>query len=66
MFPVKALWQYLSARFDIDPQRDDRGIGTPELAVLVFIMVTAAIVVGGIIAAAAQDTANNIPTPDGT
>jgi hypothetical protein len=65
MFHVKAAWQYLCARFDIDAERDDRGFGTAEMAVLVFIGVTAAIVIGGIIIAAARDTATNIPTPDG-
>ncbi|MDZ7734472.1 MAG: hypothetical protein U5R31_16615 [Acidimicrobiia bacterium] len=50
------------ARLGIDP-RDDRGLTTTEVAVITFLLVGAAIVVMGIIYAAAQNNANNIPDP---
>lgn len=44
--------------------RDDQeGATTTELAVITFLLVGAAIVVMGIIFAAAQGTANSIPVP---
>lgn len=64
MTPLSVLWQYLSARFDL-PARDDRGAVTTEMAVVIFVLVTAAIGVLGVIAAAAMDTANSVPVPSG-
>lgn len=57
-----ALWAYLLARLNIDPDRED-GLTTTEIAVITFILVGAAIVVMGIIFAAAKNNANNIPDP---
>ena len=43
--------------------RDERGLTTTEVAVITFLLVGAAIVVMGIVYAAAKGNANNIPTP---
>lgn len=59
---LPALWAYLLVRLDIDPDRDE-GMTTTEIAVITFILVGAAIVVMGIIFAAAKNNANNIPDP---
>ena len=53
---------YCCARLGIDP-RDERGLTTTEVAVVTFLLVGAAIVVLGIIYAAAKGNAENIPTP---
>lgn len=53
---------YVFNRLGIDP-RDERGLTTTEVAVITFLLVGAAIVVMGIIYAAAQGNANNIPDP---
>lgn len=54
---------YLYARLGIDPT-DDEGMTTAEVAVVTFLLVGAAIVVMGIIYAAARGNADNIPTPE--
>ena len=56
------LYEYLCARFDIDP-RDERGMTTTEVAVITFLLVGMAIVVLAIIYTAAKGNADNIPTP---
>lgn len=43
---------------------DERGMTTTEVAVITFLLVGAAIVVLGIIYAAAKGNADNIPVPD--
>jgi hypothetical protein len=58
----RLVWDYTLARLDIDP-RDERGLTTTEIAVITFLLVGAAIVVMGIIFAAAKNNANNIPDP---
>lgn len=58
---------YLAARLRVDPDplRDrERGMTTTEVAVITFLLVGAAIVVLGIIYAAARGNADNIPTPE--
>jgi len=57
------VFDYLCARFGIDP-RDERGMTTTEVAVVTFLLVGAAIVVMGIIYTAAKGNADNIPTPE--
>ncbi len=57
------VFQYLCARFGIDPD-DERGMTTTEVAVITFLLVGAAIVVLGIIYAAARGNADSIPTPE--
>ncbi len=64
MTPLSALWQYIRARFDLATS-DDRGAVTTEMAVVIFVLVTAALGVLAVIAAAAMDTANSIPVPEG-
>jgi len=59
---ARLAWDYTLARLHIDP-RDERGLTTTEIAVITFLLVGAAIVVMGIIYAAAQNNANNIPDP---
>lgn len=61
---ARASWDYVLARFNIDPH-DDRGLATTEIAVITFLLVGAAIAVMGIIYNAAQSNANNIPDPQG-
>lgn len=56
------IFRYLCARCGVDPD-DDRGMTTTEVAVITFLLVGAAIVVMGIIYAAAKGNADNIPTP---
>ncbi len=58
-----ATFHYICARLGIDPSEED-GMTTTEVAVITFLLVGAALVVMGIIYTAAQDNANNIPTPD--
>jgi len=53
---------YVLARLGVDPS-DERGMTTTEVAVITFLLVGAAIVVMGIIYAAATNNANNIPDP---
>jgi hypothetical protein len=53
---------YLAARLRLGSRRDD-GLTTTELAVLTFLLVAGAIVVGGIIFQAAKKNANAIPEP---
>ena len=58
---------YLAARLRVDPdprRRRERGMTTTEVAVITFLLVGAAIVVLGIIYAAARSNADNIPTPE--
>src|SRR6266508_195616 len=50
------VFDYLCARFGIDP-RDERGMTTTEVAVVTFLLVGAAIVVMGIIYTAAKANA---------
>lgn len=59
---ARLTWEYALARLRIDP-RDERGLTTTEIAVVTFLLVGAAIIVMGIIYAAAQNHANNIPGP---
>lgn len=59
---MKLAWDYVLARLDIDPH-DDRGLATTEIAVISFLLVGAAIVVLGIMYAAAKNNAENIPDP---
>lgn len=61
MIDPQLVWQYLFARFGVDPRRDDRGVVTTEFAVLAFLVVTGAIVVAGIIMATAKRHADSIP-----
>ena len=56
------IFDYLCARCGIDPT-DERGMTTTEVAVITFLLVGAAIVVMGIIYAAAKNNAETIPTP---
>jgi hypothetical protein len=58
----RLVFDYLCARCSIDPS-DDRGMTTTEVAVITFLLVGAAIVVMGVIYAAARSNADNIPTP---
>ncbi len=58
----RVLVAYCCARLGIDP-RNDSGMTTTEVAVITFLLVGAAIVVLGIIYAAAKGNAENIPTP---
>lgn len=53
---------YLSARLRLGERGDD-GLTTTEMAVLTFLLVGGAIVVGGIIFSAAKNNANAIPDP---
>jgi len=59
---IRMSWDYLLARLNIDPDRED-GMTTTEVAVITFVLVAAAIVVMGIIFTAAKNNANNIPDP---
>lgn len=59
----RLLFAYCCARLGIDPY-DERGMTTTEVAVITFLLVGAAIVVLGIIYAAAKGNADNIPTPE--
>jgi hypothetical protein len=56
------IYRYVCARLNVDTS-NDRGMTTTEVAVITFLLVGAAIVVLGIIYAAAQNNANSIPTP---
>ncbi len=62
-------FDYFCARFDFVPPDDprrlrgDAGMTTTEVAVITFLLVGAAIVVMGIIYAAAKNNAESIPTP---
>lgn len=53
---------YLAARLRLGTRADD-GLTTTEMAVLTFLLVGGAIVVGGIIFSAAKNNANAIPDP---
>lgn len=57
------LFSYCCARLGLDPGAED-GMTTTEVAVITFLLVGAAIVVLGIIYAAAKNNANNIPNPE--
>jgi hypothetical protein len=59
----RLLFAYCCHRLGIDPD-DERGMTTTEVAVITFLLVGAAIVVLGIIYAAAKGNADNIPTPE--
>ena len=59
---MRLVWDYILARLDIDPSDED-GLTTTEWAVLTFLAVGAAIVVGKIIFDAAKGNADNIPKP---
>jgi hypothetical protein len=59
---ARLAWRYTLARLHIDPD-DERGMTTTEVAVITFLLVGAAIVVMGIIFAAARNNADNIPDP---
>lgn len=62
MTTLRALWDYVLARLDIDPD-DEAGMTSTEVAVVTFLLVGAAIVVLGIIYQAARGNAENIPDP---
>ena len=67
MTDPRLLLAYLLARTGIAAdvrRRHERGMTTTEVAVITFLLVGAAIVVLGIIYAAAQNNAENIPTPE--
>ena len=53
---------YFAARLRLGTRADD-GLTTTELAVLTFLLVGGALVVGGIIFNAAKNNANAIPDP---
>lgn len=53
---------YFAARLRLGSRSDD-GLTTTELAVLTFLLVGGALVVGGIIFSAAKKNANAIPDP---
>ena len=53
---------YLAARLRLG-SRSEEGLTTTEMAVLTFLLVGGAIVVGGIIFSAAKNNANAIPEP---
>lgn len=57
------VFDYCCARLGIDPD-DERGMTTTEVAVITFLLVGAAIVVMGIIYAAAKGNADSIPNPE--
>lgn len=57
-----AVWDYLLARFGIDPRREG-GLAATEIAVLAVILIGGAIYVGTQIIGKAKDNANNIPSP---
>ena len=60
---LRFLVLYCCSRLGIDA-RDERGMTTTEVAVITFLHVGAAIVVLGIIYAAAKSNADSIPTPN--
>jgi len=60
---IDQTWHYVLGRLGIDPY-DEEGLTTTELAVVTFLLVGAAIVVMGIIFAAAKNNAESIPVPD--
>lgn len=60
---LRFLVSYCCSRLGIDA-RDERGMTTTEVAVITFLLVGAAIVVLGIIYAAAKSNADSIPTPN--
>ena len=62
MQAMKLAWDYVLAKLDIDPH-GDRGLATTEIAVIAFLLVGAAIVVLGIMYAAAKNNAESIPDP---
>jgi len=43
---------------------DERGLTTTEVAVLTFVLVGIAVVVGGVLLAFARDTVSDAPTPN--
>ena len=59
---LRTLVSHWCARLGIDPDDED-GMTTTEVAVITFLLVGAAIVVLGIIYAAAKGNADSIPTP---
>ena len=60
---LRFLVLYCCSRLGIDA-RDERGMTTTEVAVITFLLVGAAVVVLGIIYAAAKSNADSIPTPN--
>lgn len=62
MIDLELIFQCLRARFHLPPDNED-GMTTTEVAVITFLLVGAAILVLGIIVAAARGNANNIPNP---
>lgn len=59
---LSATLAYLSAQLRLGARSED-GLTTTELAVLTFLLVGGALVVGGIIFNAAKNNANAIPDP---
>jgi uncharacterized Tic20 family protein len=64
MFNPIMVWEYLRARLNRDARQDD-GVITTEMAVVVFLVVAGAITVVGILVAAATNNAESVPTPSG-
>lgn len=59
---ARATWAWLAARLELDRRRQD-GMTTTEIAVITFLLVGAAIVVMGVIYAAAKNNVEQIPEP---
>ena len=58
-----ALWVVVSNRIqEIRSRGTERGLTTTEVAVLTFILVAIAVVIGGLLYNYARDTVNNAPT----
>ncbi len=57
---ARLVYDYMLARLRIDPS-DERGLTTTEVAAITFLLVAGAILVVGIIVAAAKRQAETIP-----
>ena len=62
MSNLSLVWSYLRARADVS-SRDDRGVVTTEMAVVIFLLVAGAIAIVGILVTAATNNAENVPVP---
>lgn len=63
MSNLTLVWSYLRARADV-ASRDDRGVVTTEMAVVIFLLVAGAIAIVGILITAATNNAENVPVPE--